>query len=239
MKTTLSILTLSALAHACGCHPDPHRPACHRPSCCRHLKRQLNSAPDNSDNAFNSLLPADNTNNGLLNSVPADNSNNGLLNSAPTDNSNNNGNNNAGLFPQDNNSLLPQDSGSADLNNLFPANPIDSQGQQPGQAPTQNADSDNQQASNTQSIPSTIFDDLPGFLGITFPGQANSNVDPSATITPLVASSDQLAAIPTESPDNTTLDSGDNALDKVTSDAIPRIHSVAALAIALLFCSYF
>ncbi|KAJ2440540.1 hypothetical protein IWW46_003936, partial [Coemansia sp. RSA 2440] len=75
-------------------------------------------------------------------------------------------------FPSNANTQFPTNSINNDdalLNSLIPTAPSQQQS---------TLDPNNQ--GQTQSIPSSIFDDLPGFLGISFPGQ----VDPDATITP-------------------------------------------------------
>ncbi|KAJ2287587.1 hypothetical protein IW141_004798, partial [Coemansia sp. RSA 355] len=75
-------------------------------------------------------------------------------------------------FPSNANTQFPTNSINNDdalLNSLIPTAPSQ---QQSTLGPNNQG--------QTQSTPSSVFDDLPGFLGISFPGQ----VDPDATITP-------------------------------------------------------
>ncbi|KAJ2659259.1 hypothetical protein IWW48_003596 [Coemansia sp. RSA 1200] len=81
-----------------------------------------------------------------------------------------NNNNNYYVPAQNNAAGYPQDlSGN---NAPYPSQQQQQQQQQPvaNPAPTSPAQ-ETESTTQTQSIPSTIFDDLPGFLGITFPNQ--------------------------------------------------------------------
>ncbi|KAJ2482148.1 hypothetical protein IWW56_001293 [Coemansia sp. RSA 2131] len=116
-------------------------------------------------------------------------------------------------FPTDSNNLQDTD---ALLNSLVPTAPSQQQS---------TFDPNNNEQS--QSIPSSIFDDLPGFLGLSFPGQ----VDPDATITPQSQNneSDENGGSPTNV--RQSLDSAQDTSD--SSPMLPR-HPLVITALLIL-----
>ncbi|KAJ2663253.1 hypothetical protein IW148_002586 [Coemansia sp. RSA 1199] len=116
-------------------------------------------------------------------------------------------------FPTDSNNLQDTD---ALLNSLVPTAPSQQQS-------TPNPNNNEQ----SQSIPSSIFDDLPGFLGLSFPGQ----VDPDATITPQSQNneSDENGGSPTNV--SQSLDSAQDTSD--SSPMLPR-HPLVITALLIL-----
>ncbi|KAJ1858465.1 hypothetical protein GGH12_005175 [Coemansia sp. RSA 1822] len=116
-------------------------------------------------------------------------------------------------FPTDSNNLQDTD---ALLNSLVPTAPSQQQS---------TLDPNNNEQS--QSIPSSIFDDLPGFLGLSFPGQ----VDPDATITPQSQNndSDENGGSPTNV--SQSLDSAQDTSD--SSPMLPR-HPLVITALLIL-----
>ncbi|KAJ2403296.1 hypothetical protein GGI23_000001 [Coemansia sp. RSA 2559] len=85
--------------------------------------------------------------------------------------------------------------------------------------------------SQSQSLPSTLFDNLPSFLGVTLPGQSHASA-PTATSGPISADSDAARASVVSST------SGDKDSTLGSSSATANnlnVHLAAILALAALF----
>ncbi|KAJ2849856.1 hypothetical protein IWW36_002330 [Coemansia brasiliensis] len=207
------LLTAAAFAHYQNCAYHPYKRQFNQPGLGQQLPgSDFNSiAPNNNDQQQQpqpSVLPSNNVDDFINNLFPTPTANNGNSNVTPLPPSNNSDNDEqevpAGLNPfptnsQLNPSFVPSNNGNNEQeaptgpSTVFP-NTL--QAPQPSQ----------QQSQEEQSIPSTIFDDLPSFLGISFPGQFN----PSATITQQTNSangnerSDAITATPAEQSDELT-----------------------------------
>ncbi|KAJ2145803.1 hypothetical protein IW136_000835 [Coemansia sp. RSA 678] len=132
-------------------------------------------------------------------------------------------------FPSDANNQFP-----SNANNQFPANSINNNEDALLNSLIPTAPSQQQSTlgpnneGQTQSIPSSIFDDLPGFLGISFPGQ----IDPDATITPQSQNTPNIQ----NNDDNirsATNRQTDAAQDSSNSAMLPR-HTLVTTAMLLI-----
>ncbi|KAJ2351326.1 hypothetical protein IWW50_006983 [Coemansia erecta] len=237
----------------CGSsHPGWHDNNCNRP--CKRQVGQDNTiaqlpadnsdlfasqAPQGLDN--NVQFPADNTG-GVSAQGPAGANNNGQFPSTDVPNN--------GQFPSTdalNNGQFPSNNG---LNNgQFPPNNSFDNSQLPSndgfdsQQPASDNEDDLPLATNTaeqpagqqqtQTLPSTIFDDLPGFLGITFPGQ----VDSSATILAETADNDGEEEAPTSDAERVDqgLPSADDSAQNTSTGGPVFPRHMEAIVVALLF----
>ncbi|KAJ2501860.1 hypothetical protein GGH96_001621 [Coemansia sp. RSA 1972] len=137
-------------------------------------------------------------------------------------------------FPSDANNQFPSGANNqfpSGANNQFPTNSIndDTDALLNSLVPTapsqQQSTINNNEQGQSQSIPSSIFDDLPGFLGISFPGQ----VDPDATITPQSQSQNN----DDDDIRSATGQTADAAQDSSASPMLPR-HPLMALLLVLI-----
>ncbi|KAJ2448098.1 hypothetical protein EV183_005602 [Coemansia sp. RSA 2336] len=168
---------------------------------------QQPSALPNSDDFINNLFPTLNGNNESQLPAPTNNGNNQPLASPSISDQVPAG---ANPFATDNQlGAAPSNEQPTDLN------------------PPPNTQASGQQE---QSIPSTIFDDLPSFLGISFPGQFN----PSATAVPQTNSADERSDLLTATPADQTDESVGSP-----NHAVPLPVSSWTVAIPLTLMLYF
>ncbi|PIA13200.1 hypothetical protein COEREDRAFT_11699 [Coemansia reversa NRRL 1564] len=142
------------------------------------------------------------------------------------------GENNQQQQPTNNQQFQPADNQQT-LNNLPGAAPIDAPGA-------------SEQGSETQSIPATLFDDLPGFLGITFPGQSQQSTTPGMSISTKDINTDEpsgtLLENSTEEDDDNLEPLDEDSLDEQSTSGadLPIIttRGLGFLSIAVVLCGF-
>ncbi|KAJ1769441.1 hypothetical protein EV179_004245 [Coemansia sp. RSA 487] len=138
-----------------------------------------------------------------------------------------------GMMPQQGNGMTPHQTGAPETA-AQPEQQQQQQQHQTGSAEPTASGSDTQ----TQSIPSTIFDDLPGFLGITFPGQAQPSASAGVAGSTPTGSDTPSDNVATDNARDNTDPLNNSAKTMATSNATAT-HLNALLAIMLALVTAF